>query len=129
MARQRGDRPDRLGLPAPGPRLDDIAYALRRFAPARNDDHALDWHHFPDVPDRRARIRAFLDAHGDLPELDLPGFDLVEAMARRVERTVAIGTALAERGIEPQRTWATEGHFEEEKAEAQWIRDHRALLE
>lgn len=49
-------------------------------------------------------------------------------MAARVERTIGTGMALAEAGIEPQRTWATEGHFEGEAEEAQWIRDHRALL-
>src|SRR4051794_29208670 len=34
----------------PGPRIDDLAYALRWFAPARSDEHALEWHHFPVVP-------------------------------------------------------------------------------
>ncbi len=107
----------------PAPRLDDVAYALRWFAPARSDELALEWHHFPVVPDRAARIRAFLEAYGDLP-----AFDHAETIAARMEATIAIGTALAEAGIEPQRTWRAEGHFEEEAEEVQWVRDHRDLL-
>jgi len=34
-----------------GPRLDDVAYALQWFTPARDDEMALTWHHFPTVPD------------------------------------------------------------------------------
>jgi Ser/Thr protein kinase RdoA (MazF antagonist) len=111
----------------PGPRVDDVAYALRWFAPARHDEHARDWHHFPQVPDRRGRISAFLAAYGELP-----GFDpthVSEPIARRMEATIRIGTALAEAGTEPQRTWAAEGHFEEEAIEVQWVRDHRDLLD
>jgi hypothetical protein len=107
----------------PGPRLDDVAYALRWFAPARSDELALEWHHFPVVPDRALRIRAFLEAYGDLP-----AFDHAEAIAARMGATIAIGTALAEAGIEPQRTWRAEGHFEEEKEEVRWVREHRDLL-
>lgn len=69
----------------PAPRLDDVAYALRWFAPLRNDDLALQWHHFPEVPDRRARVAAFLDAYGPLPV-----FDVVETVARRAEATMDI---------------------------------------
>jgi hypothetical protein len=113
----------------PGPRLDDVAYALRWFAPARSDEHALDWHHFPQVPDRRTRIHEFLDAYGDLKGLDPSRNGLAEAIARRMEATIRIGRALADAGVEPQRTWATEGHFEEEAEEVRWVRDHRHLLE
>jgi Ser/Thr protein kinase RdoA (MazF antagonist) len=113
----------------PGPRVDDVAYALRWFAPARSDEHALDWHHFPEVPDRRARIAAFLEAYGDLTALDLRQGEVTEAIARRMEATIRIGSALAEAGIEPQRTWATEGHFKEEAVEVRWVREHRHLLE
>jgi Ser/Thr protein kinase RdoA (MazF antagonist) len=107
----------------PGPRLDDVAYALRWFAPARSDALALDWHHFPTVPDRRVRIRAFLDAYGGLPP-----FDHVEAIARRMEATMEVERSLAEAGVEPQRTWVAEGHLDEEAEEVRWVRDHRALL-
>lgn len=108
----------------PGSRLDDVAYALRWFAPARSDEHALEWHHFPEVPDRRERIDAFLAAYGALPE-----FDHVEAIARRIETTMAIERSFADAGVEPQRTWVAEGHLDEEAAEVRWVREHRALLE
>ena len=55
----------------PATQLDDVAYALLWFAPMRDDDATLEWHHFPTVPDRRARIDAFLDAYGQpVPVLD-----------------------------------------------------------
>lgn len=111
----------------PGPRADDVAYALRWFAPARHDEHALEWHHFPEVPDRAARIRHFLAAYGDAPGLF--GVDWPEAIASRMEATIAISSALAEAGVEPQRTWAEQGHLEEEAEEVRWVRAHRALLE
>ena len=84
----------------PAPRLDDVAYALRWFAPARSDELALEWHHFPVVPDRRARIDEFLAAYGDLP-----AFDHTEVIAARMEATIGIAPSLAEAGVEPQRTW------------------------
>lgn len=108
----------------PGPRLDDVAYALRWFAPCRPDDEALDWHHFPAVPDRRSRIAAFLDAYGPLP-----AFDVTEAVAARAEATIALEADLAAQGQEPQRTWVADGSLERQRAEVRWIRDHRALLE
>jgi Ser/Thr protein kinase RdoA (MazF antagonist) len=52
----------------PAPRLDDVAYALLWFAPLRDDEACLEWHHFTEVPDRRARISAFLDAYGMAPQ-------------------------------------------------------------
>jgi hypothetical protein len=107
----------------PAPRLDDVAYALRWFAPARSDELALEWHHFPVVPDRAARIVAFLDTYGDLP-----AFDRAETIARRMEATIATATALAEAGVEPQRTWRAEGHLEEQTEEVRWVRAHRDLL-
>jgi hypothetical protein len=108
----------------PGPRLDDVAYALRWFAPTRNDDLAREWHHFPEVPDRRERIAAFLVAYGDLP-----AFDRVEAIARRMEATMEVERSFAEAGVEPQRTWVAEGHLDEEAAEVAWVRANRELLE
>ena len=108
----------------PAPRLDDVAYALRWFAPFRADHLALEWHHFPAVPDRRARVRAFLDAYGALPD-----FDVVEAMATRAEATIDIERSLAERGIEPQRTWVAEGSLEAQAAEVRWARENRQLLD
>jgi Ser/Thr protein kinase RdoA (MazF antagonist) len=106
-----------------GPRLDDVAYALQWFAPARDDDAALTWHHFPTVPDRALRIRIFLDAYGGLPP-----FDVAETIATRMERTMALEASLAESGIEPQRTWVAEGSLERAAREARWVREHAYLL-
>jgi Ser/Thr protein kinase RdoA (MazF antagonist) len=53
----------------PAPRLHDVAYALQWFGPLRRDEFVLDWHHFPVIPNRRDRVRAFIDAYGGLPPL------------------------------------------------------------
>lgn len=107
----------------PAPRVDDVAYALQWFAPFRDDQLALEWHHFPEVPDRRARVHSFLDAYGPLPP-----FDVAETIATRAEATMAIELSLAERGIEPQRTWVAEGSQEAQAAEVRWARENRHLL-
>jgi aminoglycoside phosphotransferase (APT) family kinase protein len=106
-----------------GPRLDDVAYGLRWFAPARDDENALEWHHFPTVPDRAHRVRVFLDAYGELEP-----FDVAEAIAARIEVTMAHELALAEAGVEPQRTWVADGSQEWAADEAQWVREHARLL-
>lgn len=108
----------------PAPRVDDVAYALRWFAPFRDDTLALEWHHFPEVPDRKARIGAFLNAYGKLPT-----FDVVEAIAARAEATMGHERSFAERGIEPQRTWVAEGSLAAIAAEISWVREHRHLLD
>ena len=106
-----------------GPRLDDVAYALGWFVPARDDDLARTWHHFPAVPDRPARVRAFLDAYGGLPPFDVPA-----AIASRMEATMALELSLAEAGVEPQRTWVADGSQEEAAREVRWVREHADLL-
>lgn len=55
----------------PAPRPDDVAYALEWFVPMRSDELALEWHHFPEAPDRRHRVQVFLEAYGDLPDFDV----------------------------------------------------------
>jgi aminoglycoside phosphotransferase (APT) family kinase protein len=106
-----------------GPRLDDVAYALRWFTPARDDELTLTWHHFPTVPDRSARVRAFLEAYGGLPS-----FDVAEAIATRMEATMAMELSLADAGVEPQRTWVAQGSQERFVREARWVREHAHLL-
>lgn len=107
----------------PAPRLDDVAYALLWFAPLRADELALEWHHFPEVPDRRHRIGVFLDAYGDLPD-----FDVVDDVTTRLQATSDLMSSLAERGQEPQRTWVGEGALEQRAAEIAWVRDHGDLI-
>lgn len=105
----------------PAPRVDDVAYALRWFAPLRSDEHALEWHHFPVVPDRAARVRTFLAAYGDLPD-----FDVVEAVTERIRSVMRLRRDLADRGIEPQRTWVADGADARDLEEIRWIEEHRA---
>lgn len=107
----------------PGARVDDVAYALLWFAPLRDDDSALEWHHFAEVPDRRARIDAFLDAYGMPADLDV-----ADAVIRRRHATIEHVRLLADQGQEPQRTWVAEGSLEEEAAEIRWIEENRALF-
>lgn len=107
----------------PGPRIDDVAYALLWFVPLRPDALALEWHHFPEVPDRRHRVRVFLDAYGELPR-----FDLVDAVTQRMQATSDLVHRLAEQGQEPQRTWVAEGVAGQSSAEIAWVRGHCADL-
>ena len=107
----------------PAPRLDDVAYALRWFAPLRSDEHALEWHHFPEGPDRAARVRTFIEAYGDLS-----AFDVVGAVTERIRAVVALMCDLAERGVEPQRTWVADGAAERDLEEIAWIEEHRDEL-
>jgi aminoglycoside phosphotransferase (APT) family kinase protein len=106
----------------PGPRLDDVAYALRWFVPLRADTHALDWHHFPEVPDRAHRVRVFVEAYGDLPT-----FDVAATVARRIRATRDLMASLAARGVEPQRTWVADGAVAREDEEIRWVEEHRDL--
>ena len=107
----------------PAPRLDDVAYALRWFVPLRADEHALDWHHFPEVPDRRRRVRVFLDAYGALP-----AFDVADVVASRMQATCDLMAARAADGVEPQRSWVEDGALEREAEEIRWVQDHRHLV-
>lgn len=108
----------------PASRLHDVAYALRWFAPMRDDESALEWHHFPQVPDRGSRIEAFLDAYGMSAD-----FDVAAAVVRRIRATIEHVQLLADQGQEPQRTWAADGSVErQELAEIAWIEENRALF-
>ncbi|NIK61075.1 phosphotransferase [Kribbella shirazensis] len=107
----------------PGEPVDDIAYALFWFAPTRADDHCLNWHHFPKVPDRRNRIHHFLTAYGPTPP-----FDVVDAIITRGQATIDLVHSLATQGIEPQRTWVADGITEQETTELQWVAAHRTAL-
>lgn len=104
--------------------MDDVAYALRWFGPLRHDEHALDWHHFPAVPDRRARVAAYVAAYGDLPS-----FDVVTEAVAVMRRTRDRMAELAALGVEPQRRWVAEGALEDEDEEIAWVLAHRHLLD
>ena len=108
----------------PGSRLDDIAYALHWFAPMRSDELALTWHHFPGVPDRRARATALLEEYGGLPR----HLDLVEVVGARIRKTQEQIRRQAELGHEPHATWLTQGMIDQWEADMTWARAHRDLF-
>jgi aminoglycoside phosphotransferase (APT) family kinase protein len=107
----------------PGDALDDVAYALEYVAPFRDDAHAMRWQGFPAPPDRAGRIAVFAEEYA-LTTVD----GLVEAVIRRQQLTCLHVRALAERGLEPQRTWVAHGRCDELAARVQWSRDNRALF-
>lgn len=110
----------------PGPGLDDVAYALEYFTPFRSDEIAcdqIDGLHHEQPPDRAVRMAAFASAYG------------LESVQGMVDRVISrqlddIGHVqdLAERGLEPQRTWVEHGYLDELQGRVRWSRDHRHLF-
>jgi hypothetical protein len=111
-----------FALPAP-PRF-DVLYALQYAAPFRDDETALNWHHFPTLPDRKHRIEIFANAYG-LEPLD----DIVGEVASLQRQVATFMARLAERGLQPQADWVEEGALEEAEQGAQWTEAHRALFQ
>ena len=107
----------------PGPALDDVAYALEYFVPFRDDQDALEWHHFPEPPERRSRLGAFVRAYG---VADSKG--LVDAVIARQEASVDHVRALADSGIQPQRQWVEDGYLDTLAVRVEWSRAHRHLF-
>ncbi|MEV4416841.1 aminoglycoside phosphotransferase family protein [Catellatospora sp. NPDC049609] len=107
----------------PGDALDDVAYALEYVAPFRDDVHAMRWQGFDSPPDRARRIAVFAEEYG-LATVD----GLVEAVIRRQTTTAVHVRALAERGLEPQRTWVAQGFCDELADRVQWSTDNQALF-
>lgn len=109
---------------APGPALDDVAYALDTFAPFRPDDVATGRHGFPRPPDRAERVRRFASAYG------LGGTaGLVDRVIERQERTVQRVLSLAEAQLEPWAGWVRSGYLDDLRGRARWTRAHRHLVE
>lgn len=110
----------------PAPALDDVAYALEYVVPFRSDAHACDdrdGHHFPEPPDRPARLRAFVSAYGLGSS-----HGLVDRVIGRQEETIEHVSWLAEQGVQPQAGWVQEGYLDELRARVRWSREHRHLL-
>jgi hypothetical protein len=108
-------------LAQPGAALDDVAYALEYTAPFRDDVQAMRWQGFDAPPDRARRVEVFAEEYG-LSTVD----GLVDAVTRRQETTTVRVRALADLGLEPQRTWVAEGFCDELAARVQWSKDNRA---
>jgi hypothetical protein len=73
------------------------------------------WLRYPAPPGRRRRIEVFCDAYG----IPVPG-DIGARVAQQQRMTAATCEALARRGIEPQATWARQGHLRELEARIAW---------
>lgn len=104
--------------------LHDVLYCLEYSAPFRDDETALRWHHFSSVPDRKRRIEIFRSAYGISPLQDITL--QVASLQRKVARSMH---QLAERGMEPQRTWVASGALAEAERQAQWTESHHCLFE
>jgi len=102
----------------------DVLYALEYSAPFRDDEAALKWHHFPEVPNRKHRIEVFADAYG------LIGLgDVVTDVAAMQRKVAGFEKQLAERGLQPQAEWVASGDLEVVEQHAMWTESHRSLFE
>ena len=120
-------------LARPAPALDDVAYALDYLAPLRSDEDCVRWHGFDVPPDRRARVRIFLEAYGtDAYGTDAYGIDpagIVDAILARRRATIVELRDLAARGVEPQHAWVAEGFVPAAERHLAWSEANRGLLE
>lgn len=122
------DGPEPLGLldfdfAGPADPMYDVAYALEYVAPFRDDAEALRWRAFRTPPDRRRRIEVFAREYG------LAGTEgLVDAVIERQQLDAVHVAALAERGLEPQRTWVREGVLDQLAERVRWSRENRGLF-
>jgi Ser/Thr protein kinase RdoA (MazF antagonist) len=102
----------------------DILYALEYSAPFRDDTAALKWHGFSQPPDRKHRIKVFMDAYGT------PMIQDVAYKVARMQRQVGEYEAyLAQRGVQPQANWVANGDLEEVEKHAEWSETHASLFE
>ncbi|MEU6146874.1 hypothetical protein ABZ848_41825 [Streptomyces sp. NPDC047081] len=101
-----------------------MAYALEYVAPFRDDAECLRWLRHPAPPDRRSRLEDFRSAYG----LDST-VGIVDAVIARQIHNADLVRLLAERGHEPQATWAAEGLLTELENRIEWSKAHRHLVE
>lgn len=106
----------------PGPRLEDVAYALEYLVPFRDDVNAQGWYAFPSPPDRAGRIGAFCAEYG----IDSDGIvdAVIDIQRRRIDRV----RRLADAGVHPQVDWVADGHLDELAARVAWSNHHRHLF-
>ncbi|MEV5905630.1 aminoglycoside phosphotransferase family protein [Streptomyces sp. NBC_00015] len=123
----QGDRPVGIidwDFARPAPRLHDVAYALEYVAPFRDDAECLRWLSHPVPPDRRLRLEQFCSAYG----LDST-VGVVDAVIAGQRANADLVRRLAERGHEPQATWAAGGLLSELDRRIAWSEAHRHLVE
>lgn len=102
----------------------DFLYALEYSAPFRDDETAVKWHHFPEIPDRKQRIKLFAETYG-IKELG----DIVDDVAAMQRQVGKYEEYLAKRGLQPQMDWVANGDLEEIEKRAKWTEENRHLFE
>lgn len=122
-----GDRP--VGLldweyAVLAPREHDIGYALDYAVPFRDDETTLGWHHFPELPDRPARVASFAQAYG-LASTD----GLVEMMLDAQRFTLARVRLLAATGARRQIEGLTQGWDVLDEQRLAWCEQNRPMVE
>jgi aminoglycoside phosphotransferase (APT) family kinase protein len=106
----------------PGPRHEDVAYALEYLAPFRDDEEAQRWLGFTRPPDRAGRLRAFCEEYGISSE------GMVDSVVEVQRRTIDRVRTLAAAKVEPQATWVKEDFLTELAARVSWSDNHRHLF-
>ena len=106
----------------PGPRREDVAYALEYLAPFRDDTEAVRWLGFDRPPDRPRRVEVFCAAYG----IDTDG--IVDAVIEGQRRIIPHVAALAAAGVQPQVDWVAAGYLDELAARVAWSETHRELF-
>lgn len=101
----------------------DVLYALEYSAPFRDNENAIKWHHFSEVPNRKHRINIFAEAYG-LAELG----DMVTDVAAMQRQVAVFEKQLAERGLQPQADWVANGDLEAIEQRALWTETNRSLF-
>ena len=99
----------------PGHPIEDLAYLVAYAAPLCSDEVATSWMHHPDAPDRRHRLQVLAAAYG------APTDGLVALAADVLAKTNRTVERMAERGLEPQRSWAETGMLRQFWQRQEWI--------
>lgn len=106
----------------PGPRREDVAYALEYLAPFRGDAEAVRWLGFDRPPDRARRIEVFCAAYGISAE------GMVDTVIEGQRRIIPHVAALAAAGLQPQVDWVAAGYLDELARRVAWSEENRSLF-
>lgn len=109
---------------APGPPLDDVAFALWWSIPFASDDDCLTWRRFSRPPDRRHRVEVFAAAYG----LDDVG-NVVDAVINRQHKFRATVVEHAARGIPGDVAAIADGYLDTVDGWIEWSESNRHLFE
>ena len=109
---------------APGPPMDDVAYALWWSVPFASDEECVTWRRFPTPPERRHRIEVFADAYG----LTIDDH-IVETVIERQQKFRATVVEHAEQGIPGAVDEVNSGYLDTVDAWIQWSESNRVLFD